>query len=190
MRTFIAIELPEEIKDTLARLQEQLKSSGANVKWAAPQNIHLTLKFLGEIDENKLDGVKQVIDEAVADKTSFQARISSLGAFPKIDFPRIIWVGIDLGDKETKSIAKDLEDGLTKINIPKEDRPFSSHVTLGRVRSNLNRERLVKGLKEAQGKFGEKSLEFSVTKIILFKSTLTPKGPVYEILKEGALKIT
>lgn len=190
MRTFIAIELPNEIKEFLSKTQEQLKSSEADVKWVAPQNIHLTLKFLGEVDDNKLDEVKQVMDNAACACASFQGRISAIGAFPKIDFPRVIWLGIDPGDSETKEIAKTLEDALEKAGIPKEDRPFSSHITLGRVRSNMNRERLVRSLKDSQERMGEKKLEFTVTKITLFKSTLTPKGPVYEALKESALKTT
>lgn len=188
MRTFIAIELPQEIRNSLASLQEQLRSSGADVKWVAPVNIHLTLKFLGEIDEKKLDEVSKIIDDIAKNKTTFAIRITSLGAFPKINYPRVIWVGIDKGDMETKEIANDLEEAIAKIGIPKEDRPFSSHITIGRLRSPQNRERLVKELNKLVDDFGKQNLEFSVTKITFFKSTLTPKGPIYDILKEAHLK--
>lgn len=190
MRTFIAIELPKEIREHLARLQEQLKSSGADVKWVAPLNIHLTLKFLGEVEDKKLDKISKVIEDTCCSKSTFQMRISCIGAFPKIDFPRVIWLGVDLGDSETKKIAKELEDNLSAIGIPKEDKPFSSHITIGRTKSNLNRERLVQGLKNIENKMGLENLQFSVTKITLFKSALTPKGPIYEALKETSLKTT
>jgi len=189
MRTFIAIELPGEIKNSLSHLQEQLKDAGADVKWVQPNNIHLTLKFLGEIDDKKLEKITKIIDDTAKEKNKFQIRISSLGAFPKIDFPRVIWVGLDSGDKETKGIAKDLEEKIAKIGIPKEDRPFSSHITIGRTKSSLNRERLVQDLKNKAELGGEK-LEFYATSITLFKSTLTPHGPIYEILKETNLKTT
>jgi len=185
MRTFIAIELPNEIRNSLSRLQEQLKTSGADVKWVAPENIHLTLKFLGEVEEKKLEKITQIIEDTCGERNKFQIRIASLGAFPKIDFPRVIWVGLDLGDKETKEIAKELEQNLAKIGIPKEDRSFSSHITIGRMRSTLNREKLVQNLRN---KLGGQNLEFCVNKITLFKSTLTPKGPIYEVLKEANLK--
>ena len=187
MRTFIAIELPSEIKDSLSRLQEELKTSGADVKWVTPENIHLTLKFLGEIDDKKIDKIIKIIDDTAKEKNKFQIRISSLGAFPKVDFPRVIWVGVDTGDKETKEIAEGLEEKIAKIGIPKEDRPFSSHITIGRTKSSLNREGLVQDLKD-KAELGGGKLNFYVTKITLFKSTLTPKGPIYEVLKATNLK--
>jgi len=189
MRTFIAIELPEEIKGYLRRLQDDLKATQADVKWVAPENIHLTLKFLGEVDDRKLDKIIEIIYETAKEKNKFQIRISSLGAFPKIDSPRVIWVGIDAGDKETKGISEELEERIAKIGIPKEDRPFSSHITIGRTRSSLNREKLVRDLKN-RAELGAEKLEFYVTKITLFKSTLTPRGPIYEVLKEANLKTT
>jgi len=187
MRTFIAIELPKEIKDSLARLQEQLKLAQADTKWVAPENIHLTLKFLGERDDKKVEKIKQVMDEIATRNKSFQIRISLLGAFPKIDSPRIIWVGIDKGDSETKQIAQELETEIAKVGIPKEDRPFSSHITIGRTRSNLNLKNLVQELKKLEGIFEQENQEFNTTKITLFKSTLTPIGPIYERLKEFPL---
>lgn len=189
MRTFIAIELPQEIKDSLSKIQEQLKQSGADVKWVLPQNIHLTLKFLGEIDDIKLSKISEILEGTAKDKNPFQVRISSLGAFPKLNFPRVIWIGIDKGDAETREIAGRLEEKIAKIGIPREDRPFSSHITIGRTRSTLNRDKLVGDLGTLASNFGGNNLEFLVTKITLFKSTLTPKGPVYEILKEANLKI-
>jgi len=190
MRTFIAIELPEEIKDSLKTLQDKLKESKADVKWVQPQNIHITLKFLGEIEERKLEKIIQIMEESVKDKGEFQVGLSSLGAFPKITSARIIWIGITRGDAGIKEIAKTLEKKLEKTGIPAEGRAFSSHITIGRVRSGLNRDTLAKNLNQFQDAFQEKELKLLVSKITLFKSTLTPKGPVYEALKEINLKTT
>lgn len=187
MRTFIAIELPKETKDTLAKLQERLKAAGADVKWVKPDHIHLTLKFLGEVNDKKLDKIKSVLADVAKENPAFQIEINSAGAFPNLSSPRVIWVGADKGDNETKKIAAELEEKIAReAGIPKEKRPFSSHITLGRVRSNTNREKLTQEIQ----KIGDTSPIFSVSKIILFKSTLTPNGPIYEALKEASLKTT
>jgi len=185
MRTFIAIALPQEMRDYLACIQAELKKCQADVKWVQPENIHLTLKFLGERDEKKIEKIKEILEETAREKACFSLRLCNIGAFPKIDFPRIIWAGIDAGEKETEALALELEERIAKIGIPKEDKPFSSHITIARIKSPANREGLVQGLKkipQIQGK------EFRVEKITLYKSTLTPKGPIYEVLKEANLK--
>ena len=205
MRTFIAIELSKEIKDFLSFLQDKLKDSRADVKWVSPENIHLTLKFLGEIDDKKLDKIIQIAEDITKDKKTFYLRLSSIGVFPNINFPRVIWAGVDKGDAETKEIVKVLEEKIAKIGIPPESRAFSSHITIGRVRSSLNRKELIKSLDYLQSNFGQENLalhksladqsadscgrlELRVTKITVFKSTLTPKGPIYEVLKEASLR--
>jgi 2'-5' RNA ligase len=189
MRTFIAIELPKEIKEALASLQQGLKNSGADVKWVQPENIHLTLKFLGEIDEQVLAKIINILEVTAENQNSFYLNLSSLGAFPNMNFPRVIWIGIKKGDSQIQEVASKLEKEISGIGIPKENRAFSSHITLGRVKSGLNRDKLTKKLNELAGNFlKEGSCAFPVKKITLFKSTLTPQGPIYEILKEVPLK--
>lgn len=190
MRAFIAIELPKNIKDLLAGLQEGLKKSGADVKWVAPENIHLTLKFLGELDDETLEKIKKIVEIVAAKNNNYKISLSSLGAFPKIDYPRVIWAGLEKGTAETEKIAKELEERIEKFGIPKEDRAFSCHITLGRARPSLNREKLIRELKNSQEGFAKKALEFEAAKITLFKSTLNPKGASYETLKEASLKTT
>lgn len=186
MRTFIAIELPKEIKNYLAQIQDDLRATGADVKWVEPGNIHLTLKFLGDRDDKKVKQISCLLDEITKDTTTYQIKIFSVGVFPKIETPRVIWAGISDGDSETKIIAKQLEEEIARLGIPKEDRPFSSHITLGRTRSGLNLDKLSGKLTSMAGKITPQV--FRVDKITLFKSTLTPKGPVYEALKEVKLK--
>lgn len=188
MRTFIAIELPPNIRDYLGNIENQLKTTGADVKWVSPGNIHLTLKFLGEIDDKKLIKVTEILETVASGENLFFIRLAGVGAFPNTNSPRVIWLGVDKGDEETKRIADALEEEIAKIGIPKENRPFSSHITIGRVRSGLNRIKLAQALNGLKDKSGEENLEFSVTKITLFESTLTPKGPIYAVLKEASLK--
>jgi RNA 2',3'-cyclic 3'-phosphodiesterase len=183
MRSFIAIELPQEIKDTLGRLQQKLKTAGADVKWVEPKNIHLTLKFLGEIDEPTKDRISSSLKEICRSKSAFSISLSSCGAFPTTDSPRVIWAGIKDGDSQVKAIAQHIENNLAQIGLPKEDREFSSHITLGRTRSSKNRKQLselLSNLKTLEG-------SFPAAKLTLYKSTLPPRGPVYEILQEFQL---
>ncbi len=188
MRAFIAIDLPVEIKDYLGRIEERLKTSAADVKWVSPANIHLTLKFLGEIDEQKKDSLIRIIESIAKDKDAFSLRLSSAGAFPNIKYPRVVWIGIDKGSVEVLKIAEELEEKIEKIGIPKETREFSSHITIGRVKSGLNRLKLAEGIEEINKELSEKQLELPAGKITLFKSTLSPKGPVYEPLHETSLQ--
>jgi RNA 2',3'-cyclic 3'-phosphodiesterase len=188
MRAFIAIDLPPEIKDYLGRIEERLKASGADVKWVSPANIHLTLKFLGEIDEQKKAALIGIIEDIAKDKTAFSLRLSSAGAFPDIKYPRVIWIGIDEGNAEVLKIAEELEEKIEKIGIPKETREFSSHITIGRVKSGLNRLKLAEGIAGIDQELGGKHLELPVGKITLFKSTLSSKGPAYEPLHETSLR--
>jgi RNA 2',3'-cyclic 3'-phosphodiesterase len=185
MRAFIAIELPNDIKDALAELQEKLKSSGADVRWVAAQNIHFTLKFLGEIDARQSAAIAEILEETGKNNAVF---LSCVGVFPKADFPRVIWTGIDSGEEESKKIAAELEQRLTAIGIPGEKRAFSSHITIGRARSLQNKDKLIQGLHNLAGYFETEKPQFPAEKITLFKSTLTPKGPIYEIQKEASLK--
>jgi len=189
MRTFIAVELPQEIKNNLKCLQEKLKSSSTDVKWVEPNNIHLTLKFLGETDTEKIPLIKKIIHELSARIPPFKAEISSLGAFPNLNHPRVIWIGLNEKNNFLKKMAEELENKLFELGFPKENRPFSAHITLGRVRSNLNLKDLLEKLKTLEN-FSLKKEDCVIEKIALYKSVLTPNGPIYECLYSANLKTT
>ncbi len=188
MRTFIAISLPPEIKKTLGELQAKLKQADADVAWVKPDNIHLTLKFLGEIKEKRLQRIMEIIDKTAASIPAFCGCIADIGYFPAEGPLRVIWAGLGQGDIQLRSLAAKLEEGIAQTGIPKEKRPFQSHCTLGRVRSPRNKEDLLELLKNSEGFLKGKKLEFPVGTITLFKSTLTSQGSIYEVLKETSLQ--
>jgi len=185
IRSFIAIELSNNIKQELAGLIEKLKTSGADVKWVNPENIHLTLKFLGYISPEKIEAVKKVLDSIKGKFTPFKITLSGVGAFPKLSYPRVIWVGMQDGQDDAKRIYALLEAELEKAGFKKEERAFSPHLTIGRVRSGKNRQDLKSAIENL--KFSPENTQ-TVEHLTLFKSALTPKGPVYTSLYEARIK--
>jgi len=185
VRSFVAIELTEELKKEVAALIDTLKPSGCDVKWVHPKNIHLTLKFLGHIHRDKIEEIKHVLDATAGGLKSFGLRLSSIGAFPKISYPRVIWVGLKDGANETKRIYELLEQDLDPIGFQKEKRPFSPHLTIGRVRSQKNKDELKKVI---EGTKFSSCNSMEVNHLTLFESTLTPKGPIYSPLYNASLK--
>ena len=181
VRTFIAIKLTPEIISDISRVQEELKRTSAQVKWVKPENIHLTLKFLGHITSEELEKVKIATRETLKPFRPFEINVSGLGAFPKINYPRVIWMGINKGKEELKRIAFSIEENLSKNGFAKEKRTFSPHLTIGRVKSLKGRERLTEIL---TGNRVTNLGNMRVTKISLIKSELRPQGPVYTSLEE------
>jgi len=184
MRTFIAIELSEEIRNALAQIQSHLKYAGADIKWVEKNNVHLTLRFLGEIDEERCEKVKAALDQIAGEFKPFELNLKDIGAFPKIEFPRVIWVGLDKGAKESAEIAKRIDAELSKIGFQEETRPFAAHLTIGRVRSSKNKEALKEKITDYRLPVTKSEI---ISSMILFRSTLTPKGPIYTKLHEAKL---
>jgi len=184
MRTFIAIELSDEVNSELAAIQEELKKASSDVKWVETANIHLTLKFLGDVDERKAGEIKSILDKIASEYKKFEMSLFKIGAFPKLDYPRVIWVGIDKNCATVEEMAQHIENECEKIGFKKEDRPFSAHLTLGRVRSPKNKE----ALKDKILSISVKPLNFNADKITLFQSTLTPKGSIYTVLHQSPLQ--
>lgn len=188
MRAFIAIDVSKEIQDALGRIEPHLKYAGADVKWVKPENIHLTLKFLGEIDARKAEAVKAALDQAARSTKPFDLSIKDIGAFPKIDHPRVIWVGLDRGAAETVALAAKVDEALSKLGFPKEERPFSPHLTIGRVRSPLNKAKLAEKISTAASDAALSPVPpHQVAAIVLYQSTLTPQGSIYAKLHEARL---
>jgi len=180
MRIFISVELPDEIKNKIAKLIDKLKKTDAKVKWVKPENLHITLKFLGWVDDSKIDEIINLTTKAAAQTKSFKAKFVSIGSFPEGRKPRVVWVGTAEGGDELCSIAQALEETFGKAGYKTETRAFKSHITIGRVKESKVLDKLVKeisGLKSTA--FGE----MSVNSINIMKSTLRRDGPIYEILK-------
>ena len=189
MRAFIAVELPATIKDSLSRIQNELKTGLPKAGWVKPQNLHLTLKFLGDISPRQLAEIKNIIAEASREIPSFKIKLDDLGAFPGLRQARIIWIGISQ-DTLVKQLAGSLETKLAGIGIAKEKRDFSSHITIARVKIPLDPADLDRGLKKAKNDLVYANLEFNAGGITLFESVLGPGGPAYTVLEKADFRIT
>lgn len=183
MRTFIAVELPETIKKKIGELQAPLKKTNAFVSWVKPENIHITLKFLGEVPEEKINEVFSATELALKNAGKFKMNLKGTGAFPDSKRPRIIWIGAEKGGEELSNMAGKLEEEMEKIGYPKENRKFSPHFTMGRVKSPKNIEKLMELVKSTD--FETEDIE--VNEVTVMKSQLHPAGAIYTPLKKIAL---
>ena len=187
-RAFVAIELPAGVKGELSRLQTLLRqATTCPAKWVSPEGIHLTLCFLGEISPSQLEAVKGVMTEACREISSFSLETANAGAFPSLNQPQTVWIGLK-GDLDIlSSLYKRLEDGLRATGYKPEGCPFKPHLTLARVRDEAtpaDRRNLGEAIINAA--VGVPS-RFEVTEVSLMKSELRPSGAVYTCLHSTKL---
>jgi 2'-5' RNA ligase len=184
MRTFIAIDLLPEIKDRLIDFIGRLRKAGGSVKWVKPQALHLTIKFLGEIPEDKVPLVESVIRSVCAGRRPFPLVVEGTGSFPAGRNPRVLWTGIR-EETELASLQADLEEALDKEGFSREERDFHPHLTLGRVKAPQN----LKETMEILGRHGQTHFgEMVVNELTFFQSILKPEGPEYRVLSRVEMK--
>ena len=181
IRAFIAIPLDPKIQHSIERMQDHLKKSNNDIKWVKPENIHITLKFLGDIDTKQINSIKQILSNCTHNTRPFKVELSQLGAFPNIDRPRTLWVGLKDSKQRLNQISMSLEKTLGKIGFQTDQKPFSSHITIGRIRSSKNIDALSKSMSSYQ--ISENCTQ-TISKIILFQSTLCSEGPIYQSLHQ------
>lgn len=179
MRLFFAVEVPDGMRKRIDELLAAERRKGLPVKWVKFENLHITLKFLGETSEEKRRRITPVVEKIAGKHTDFQLNLENFGCFPDIRNPRVVWIGVGQGADELKTIAGDLEEELVHFGFKKERR-FHAHLTIGRVKKRCKLDDLI------AGEF--KTDPFRIKEFVLFKSTLTPEGPVYEILQKFTLK--
>ncbi len=179
IRAFIAIALPGPLQRKLDEAAGKLKNEKTRaVRWVPGRNIHLTLKFLGDVDTGKLEAINQVIQTESGRVKPFEVGASGVGAFPNLRRPRVVWIGVQ-APQDLSELADALDRGTQPLGFPGEDRPFSPHLTLGRVSQHatpLEVQSIGETLAAARiGSLGS----FTVTQVTLFRSDLQPGGSVY-----------
>ena len=182
IRVFIALELPAEAKQALEGVIQKLRTNlPSNVRWVNPSGIHLTLKFLGDIDSTLVAEILEAMKYAAlaTQGERFSLRLSGLGLFPNPEQPRVLWAGLDGNLDALRALQEGVDEAMAKLGFAKERRPFSPHLTLGRVRDGATaalRRRVTSSLTTMQMEDGEPWVPESVH---LIQSTLTPQGAQY-----------
>ena len=178
VRSFIAVNLNSEIKEYLTSLQTNLNVPETRIKWIEKNNLHLTMIFLGDISSEQTESVKSILKEISTRHNPFITKLSStIGTFPTYKMPRIIWVGIKEGANQLNELYNSVEAMLYKEGFPKENKEFSSHITIGRVKFIRDKDNFIQILKRIR----INNLSQEVRSIDLMESKLTPNGAVYNI---------
>jgi 2'-5' RNA ligase len=175
MRCFIAIDISDDIKKSIAKVIENLGYKIKGIKWVDPQNIHLTLKFLGEIDDKKINLINERLSILSKRHSVFDVSISNVGGFPNLKNPKVLWVGINDSEKLT-NLYNELENALFEIGFGKENRKFSPHLTIARIKDKRDADLILRHIMEYKNYFFG---EMKVCEIVLMKSTLKPSGAEY-----------
>ncbi|MBN1788578.1 MAG: RNA 2',3'-cyclic phosphodiesterase [Sedimentisphaerales bacterium] len=182
MRLFIAVDINEELRTAVADLQKKFKDKTkkqTGIKWVNPKLMHLTLKFLGETDEGKIDDINTAVEIACKDKQPFEFNFAKVGTFSRP--ARVLWLGSEKQNENLANLARDIEDTLESLGFEKEQREFNAHLTLARIKDH-SAGRLIQ---QIAGDFAKVNLPpISVNSACLYKSQLTPDGPVYTLLNE------
>ena len=178
MRVFIAVEI--KATAMILKFEKEIEKTHANIKLVEPENIHVTLKFLGDTEEKFIDSIEHIMKETVKETSPFNLKLIRTGVFPNENYTKVIWIGIEDGNI-LQTLAQRLDEQLINLGFPKEKRGFSPHLTIGRVKTAENKTQLLQLLHHyADTEFGE----YKIDTIVLKKSDLTPKGPIYTTLKE------
>jgi len=189
VRAFVAVELPEPVRAALARIQEGAKvAGGAAAKWVSSGGIHLTLKFLGNVDEAKVPQLVQALTTACEGSGPMDLALSKLGVFPGPSRPRVAWVGLSGGVPELLRLQEQVEKALSPFGFPREERAFTPHLTLARVREYVSVEE-ARAFGEGFLKAAPEAVSFRVEGISLMRSQLAPSGAIYSRLAFILLRV-
>jgi 2'-5' RNA ligase len=185
MRIFVAINPTAEVRARLAEAARGLREAGFPVRWVPPENVHLTLKFLGEVPEGRVPEICSAVDSAVAGAGPFEMAVSGFGAFPSLRRPRVVWAGIELSPP-LERLQAELERALAAIGFPKEDRPYHPHLTLGRTQKYASASEF-EGFAELVGRL-EYDDAFHVRAVDVMRSRLMPSGALYDVVHSAGLE--
>ena len=188
LRVFIAIELPSPVCDAIQKQTARLRQTLGNdlIRWVPTQNMHLTLKFLGDTTSSYLDFLKQLISREADSHPQFDLQLGGLGAFPNLRRPHLLWIGIH-APADLTSLQKGIESGTTRLGYEQEERAFSPHLTIGRVRQNVNPPELQK-IRTTLETIQLGNIDIArVDYVHLFKSDLQPGGSIYTKLFSAPL---
>lgn len=184
LRLFVAIETPSAVRERLAEVIATLRTTNADVRWEQTDKLHITLKFLGDAEQQSLGPIIASLERIAQSFPEFSIRYASLGCFPHKREPRILWAGVESADSMLGHLAKSIDDALATLGFKKEERAFHAHVTLGRVKSGRHMNHLLRTMESITFE----SQPVHVSHFVLVKSELKQGGSVYTTLHEVSLQ--
>lgn len=184
IRSFIAIDTAPEVKAAIVEVEEKLRSTDAEVRWESIDKFHITLKFLGNVDEAKLHSLENQLEEALGPFSAFTMRYQGVGCFPNQHHPRVVWIGAENEDGILTRIQETIEGVSESFGFQREERQFHPHITIGRVKGSRNLKTLVAELGNAS--FAPHSS--LIKEVLMMRSDLKPSGSVYAVLHRFPLK--
>jgi 2'-5' RNA ligase len=184
MRAFLGLALADDVRRAVVALQEALRRDTTGIAWVLPESLHVTLKFLGDISDAQREHVQRAIDLVARSTAPFTARLGPLGGFPSLESPRVLWVGLSEGHEQVAAIARQLEERMVETGIPREERAFTSHITIARLRSP----QAARALNECLGSVDRQPEgSWRVEAITLYQSQLGREGARYAPLAQAPL---
>lgn len=184
IRSFIACPLPENVIESLSAIQEELKKKRFSVRWVNPENIHLTIKFLGDIQQDRVSDLSGCLNETAMQFRQFPVSLKGLGVFPTIRRPGVIWAGIGGNVEGLMEMQKQVEAVLAEMGFPKEEKKFKAHLTLGRIKERIDPKALLKAFEECEALDAQQ--DFLLDRLVLYRSRLTPGGAIYSQLSQSS----
>ena len=182
IRAFLAVDPPEEVFREIIKIQERLrKAIQGDIRWVRPEGIHLTLKFFGYVYQSDIANISSVVKNGVANMRALSLNVRNLGAFPSVNRPRVLWLGIDGDTDALIGLQAKIDTGFQEYGFKKEDRPFRPHLTLARVKEPKGLVGLAEAVKKNEGYVAG---SFTVNGLTLFKSDLRPTGAIYTKLSD------
>lgn len=182
VRSFLAIELQTELKEEINNTIKKFKKINTDIKYVSTENIHLTLKFFGNINNTQIEQISKATKNVLKNFNQFKIEIQGIGTFPNQNHIKVIWIGIK-NNNTLSNLQKELDKEFNKIGFPKE-KNYKSHLTIGRMKTAKNKQKVQETIKENENIIIG---EMTVKNVYLKKSNLTPNGPVYENLEEFLL---
>lgn len=175
IRAFICLDIPQSVKQRIDALQRDLRQIGAQVSWVKPDNIHLTLKFLGDVAESRIESIRKAVEIAARATRALEIEVAGTGCFPSPRNPRVLWIGLSDMEGKLAELHRAIESELARERFPREPKKFSPHLTIGRVRAPHNAALVAEELISR----GFEPHNFQADEIIVMRSDLKPTGPIY-----------
>lgn len=186
IRTFIAVELAQSVRGRAQDLIKKLRTADVKATWVRPEQMHLTLKFLGDVPDQEIPEVCQLVQEAVRDLPAFEMSFRGCGAFPSLENPRTVWIGVEEGGEELTMVHEAVDQAMKRLRFPRETRRYRPHLTLGRIReSGPGVAELARQIEE----FADYDADLSVVdEVVTFASFLDKNGPSHDVMGRAELQ--